>query len=184
MRAGEGDGFPHARGQEGVGSGVGGGRCRRGEGGGWVPASARTGGGWERGAVDTLLEAGIYSFGQLSPSRRPVWGQASAGGSRRSHTPERPSPSLYMKVLPFPYDCCPLPVRPRHSARAGAHKGRPYGGWGWVPASARTRGGQGMGSRRRGNNGWGEEGGRAVRVPLLRGTGDRFPHSRGHGRGR
>ena len=36
-----------------------------------------------------------------------------------------------------------------------------------------------MGSRRRGNNGWGEEGGRAVRVPLLQGIGPRIREDTG-----
>ncbi len=54
----------------------------------------------------------------------------------------------------------------------GAHEGRPYGGRGWVPASARTterdgRWGKGMGPRIREDNG----GGRVVREPSLRGWG-------------
>ena len=136
----------------------------------WVPAPVFTRGAIRGdrggGAVDTLLEAGIYSFCQLSPSRRPGIGSRVGGKQPTIPHPGAPRPSLYMKVLLFPYNCYLSPVRvPLPNGRGGRPQGtplrgeegrfanRPYVGWepgkGWVPAFARTREGD-RGKRNRG----------------------------------
>ena len=62
-------------------------------------------------AVDTPLEAGIYSFCQLSPSRRPGIGPRVGGKQPTIPYPGVPHPSLYMKVLLFSHSCYRLSVR-------------------------------------------------------------------------
>ena len=101
------DGSPPARGQEGgahASPAFAGAGFRR---EGWVAYSRLRG----LGAVDTPLEAGIYSFCQLSPSRRPGIGPRVGGKQPTIPYPGVPHPSLYMKVLLFSHSCYLSPVR-------------------------------------------------------------------------